>query len=103
MNIGLLFSSLVVSIYIIGLIYNGLFNSHQNLTYLTTEFIIFLLIIFTLIHLCIKNYKSNIGFYLLLLTFLIIILIYHILQYKDNFELIEQNKNKNTTITINQI
>ena len=100
MNIALLFSSLVVSIYIIGLIYNGLFNSHQNLTYLTTEFIIFLLIIFTFIHLCIKNYKSNIGFYLLLLTFLIIILIYHIHQYIYHFNLIKQKK---ITITINQI
>ena len=88
MNIGLLFSSLVLSVYIIGMIYNGLFKSHQNLTYLTTNFIMSLLIIFNLIQLCIKKYKSNIRFYLLLLTFLIIILIYRIHKYIYHVDLI---------------
>ena len=105
MNIGIQFISLVLSIYIIGLIYNGFFHSHQNLTYLTTNFIIFLLIIGILVHACIKDINKNksiieFGLDLLILTGLIIILICHIIQYRYHFNLIKQNK---ITIKINQI
>ena len=107
MNIGIKFIALVLSIYIIGLIYNGFFHSHQNLTYLTTNFIIFLLIISILIHAGIKDINKNksiieFGWDLLILTLLIIILICHIIKYKYHFNLIKQKQNK-LTITINQI
>ena len=105
MNIGIKFIALVLSISIIGLIYNGLFNPHQNLTYLTTNFIIYFLIISSLIHLCIKdvnNNKFNPMFDLLLLFFLIIILFEKWDKYRYHFNLINQNKIKKIYI-INQI